>query len=258
MRSLMRSIAYVALAALLTTADKDPLVIATAANLRPAFQELGERFEAQTGQPVVMSFASSGSLAQQLLEGAPMDLFAPASVVFVERVLAAGVGDAATRLTYAAGRIAIWAPNARWRAWDTLEALVSDGDVTTIAMANPEHAPYGLAAVQALKRSGLWGQAEGRLVYGENAADTLRLAATGNADVAIVALSLALAAASEDTGRYALIDDALHDPLEQTIVITARDPARKALAAQFIALLESDEGREVLAGYGFETPTPRR
>lgn len=235
------------------TAD-DPLLVAGAADLLPAFTELGHTFEEATGEEVVFSFGSSGKLAQQLIEGAPMDVYASANVAFVERVLDTGVGDPATQATYAYGRIVIWSTDDAWRGWGTLDDLAADDDVRILAIANPEHAPYGLAARQALESAGVWDTVEPKLVYGENIADTQRLAATGNADAAIVALSLALAADEVGEGAWTLLDDTLHEPLQQDLVVTTGDPDRAALAARFIDHVNSDDGREVMRRYGFLLP----
>lgn len=235
------------------TAD-EPLLVAGASDLMPAFTVLGEQFEEATSEQVVFNFGSSGQLAQQLIEGAPMDLYASANVSFVEQVLDAGVGDPDTQATYAFGRIAIWSPDDAWGGWESLDDLADDEAVRTIAIANPDHAPYGLAARQALETAGLWDTLQPRLVYGENISDTQRLAATGNADVAIVALSLALAADEAGDGRWVLLEENLHQPLQQELVVTAEDPDRAALAAEFIDFVNSEEGREVMRRFGFLLP----
>lgn len=232
----------------------EPLLIAGASNLMPAFTELGADFEAATGEQVVFNFGSSGQLAQQIIEGAPMDLYASANVAFVEQVLAAGIGDPDTQTSYAFGRIVLWAPEDAWGGWDSLEAVAEDDDVDVIAIANPEHAPYGLAARQALGTAGLWTSLEPRLVYGEHISDTQRLAASGNADVAITALSLALAAEEAGDGMWTLLDDGLHAPLQQDLVVLASDPDRAALAERFIAFVTAGQGRQVMQRYGFGLP----
>lgn len=232
----------------------EPLLIAGAADLQPAFTVLGERFEEATGEAVVFAFGSSGQLAQQLIEGAPMDLYASANVAFVERVLAAGAGDPATQATYAYGRLTIWSPERSWGGWRSLADVVADEQVRFVAIANPKHAPYGLAAKQALETAGAWEAVQPRLVYGENIADTQRLAATGNADVAIVALSLALAADEAGDGTWVLLDEDLHEPLQQDLVVVAEDPDRAALATRFIAFVEAEEGRQVMRRFGFLLP----
>ncbi|MEX1164166.1 MAG: molybdate ABC transporter substrate-binding protein [Nitriliruptor sp.] len=230
------------------------LLVAAASDLRPAFEELATRFAAATGTEVSFDFGSSGQLAQRLIEGAPFDLYASANVAFVEQVLAEGVGDAATRRTYAFGRIVIWAPQDRWTGWEQLEDVASDETIVNVAIANPEHAPYGVAAEEALRVTGTWEAVQNRLVFGENISDTQRLVETGNADVGILALSLALAADERGIGTWVLVDDGLHAPLQQELVVTAVDAEQAASAEAFADLVASEEGREVMRRSGFLLP----
>lgn len=229
----------------------EPLVVAASANLRPAFEELGADFRAETGEPVVFSFGSSGQLAQQIVEGAPMDLYAAANADYVDRVLEAGRGDPATRTTYAVGRLAVWAPADAWGGWDTVEAVAADPDVDSVAMANPEHAPYGAAARQALETAGVWAEVEPKAVFAANIGDAQRMAATRDVDVGLVALSLVIGEEGDD-GDWTLVPDELHEPLRQDLVVTAGDPARQAVASQFADHVTSPSGRAVLQRYGFE------
>lgn len=235
-------------------ADDGGILVAAASDLRPAFEELGERFTTDTGTPVTFDFGSSGQLAQRILEGEPVDVFASADVGFVEQVLAAGIGDASTQRTYASGRLVIWSSRDRWAGWEDLEQLAADGEVTHLAIANPEHAPYGTAAEEALASVGALDAVRDRLVFGENVADTQRLIETGNADVGIVALSLAAAADERGVGRWVLVDDALHAPLQQDLVVTSTDDDRVGAARAFADLVSSDSGREVMRRYGFVLP----
>ena len=232
----------------------EPLVVAGASDLMPAFTVLGEGFEADTGERVVFNFGSSGQLAQQLIEGAPMDVYAAANVSFVEQVLDAGVGDPATQTTYAFGHLVIWSPDDAWGDWRSLEDLAADHDVGVVAIANPEHAPYGLAAKQAIETAGVWDTLEPRLVFGESVADAHRFAATGNADVAIVALSLALAADEAGDGQWMLLGEDLHEPLQQDLIVTAEDPDRAELAGRFVDHVNSEEGRQVMKRFGLLLP----
>lgn len=232
----------------------EPLLIAGAADLRPAFTLIGDDFEQATGEEVKFVFGSSGQLAQQLIEGAPMDLYAAANAAFVEQVIDAGIGDPDTRETYAFGRITIWSTDPGWGGWESLEDVAGDAGLSVIAIANPEHAPYGTAARQALETAGVWDAVEPQLVYGENIADTQRLAATGNAEVGIVALSLALAADEAGEGMWTLIDEDLHEPLQQELVVVAEDDDRAALAARFIDHVNSEDGRQVMRRFGFLLP----
>jgi len=230
------------------------LVVAAAADLRPAFTEIAERFTAQTGVEVVLTFGSTGRLTQQVVEGAPMDVLAAADASYVDRVLAAGIGDAASRTTYAIGRLVVWSATEDPSAWRDLATLAGDPRVRTLAIANPDHAPYGRAARAALDSVGAWDALEGRVVLGDNVADAQRLAASGNADVAIVALSLGIAADEAGQGRWVLVDDALHPPLVQDMLVVSRDAQRALLARRFVAFVASDEGRAIMERYGFTPP----
>lgn len=233
---------------------EEPLLVAAAADLRPVFDELGASFEQATGQPVVVTFGSSGQLAQQLLEGAPYEVFASADVGLVDLVVAAGRGDAASQATYAIGRLVIWSRRDGWRGWTDLADLALDRQVGTVAIANPDHAPYGRAARQAIQAAGVDTALGERLVYGENVADAQRLAATGNADAAVIALSLAVASDERGEGEWTLVEDRLHAPLQQDLVVTATDPGRADLAAGFVAAVGSAQGRAVMRRYGFVLP----
>lgn len=234
--------------------DDDALLVAGASDLRPAFELLGERFTERTGTEVVFDFGSSGQVAQRIIEGQQVDLYASANAAFVDEVLDAGVGDRATRTTYAFGRLVVWSPQDRWAGWPDLAAAVTDREVTNLAIANPEHAPYGTAAQQALVRSGVDDEVAGRLVLGENITDTQRLIETGNADVGVIALSLARAADERDVGSWVLLDEQLHDPLQQDLVVTAADAERAERAADFAAFIDGPEGREVMRRFGFVRP----
>jgi molybdate transport system substrate-binding protein len=222
-----------------------PLLVAAASDLGPAFTELGAVYEQQTGRSVTFTFGSSGQLAQQIVNGAPFEVFAAASATFVDDVLAAGQGDAQTKAQYALGRIVVWT-----RADAGPQASLADlaqPRFRRIAVANPEHAPYGVAAVQSLRSAGLYDRVQDKLVYGENVSDTLRLASAGNADVAIVALSLATV---QDGGRFTEVPATAHQPLRQALVVTADDDRAEA-AQDFADLVVSERGRRVLRRYGF-------
>lgn len=235
-------------------ASDEPLLVAAASDLGPAFTELAEDFTAATGHPVDLTFGSSGQLAQQIAGGAPHEVFASASTAFVDSVVAAGRGDDATRATYGYGRLVLWSTAGRWEGWTDLVDLAGDREVEVVAIANPAHAPYGAAAEEALAAAGVLDGVVDRLAYGQNVADAQRLAATGNADAAVVALSLALAGDERGEGRWELLDDALHAPLEQQLVVTAEDPGRAALAARFVAFVGSEQSRDVLRRFGFLLP----
>lgn len=227
--------------------DVAAITVAAASDLRPAFEELGAHFTAEAGTKVTFSFGSSGQLREQIINGAPFDLFASANVSFVDEVIDAGRGIAATKADYALGRIVLWAPPGA--TLPTAIEELTDARFRRIAIANPEHAPYGLAAKQALETTGIYPTLQARLVYGENISDTFRIAKTGNADIGIVALSLAIA----DGTPYTLIPAGLHAPLEQALVVTATG-SRGDAATAFAKFLASPAGRDVMIRYGFVLP----
>lgn len=232
-----------------STSDRkvESITVAAASDLRPAFEELGSLFEAATSTKVIFSFGSSGQLREQILNGAPFHLFASANAAFVDEVIDAGRGIESTKADYALGRIALFTSPGVALPADIGE--LTDARFRRIAIANPEHAPYGQAAQQALESAGVYEAVKARLVYGENISDAFRIAESGNAEVGIVALSLAIA----DGGDYTLVPSELHEPLQQALVITATGPAGDAASA-FAAFVGSPEGREVMIRYGFVLP----
>jgi len=227
-----------------TTAAKEPLLIGAASDLRPAFTELAKRYEQQTGTKVTLTFGASGQLAQQLENGAPFALFASASIDYVDAVLKAGRGDRSTRAIYAYGRLALWSPDRRVTLAD-----LNDPALKTIAVADPDHAPYGKAAVQALRSAGLYAEVKNKLVYGDNVAATQQLAASGNADVAIIARALAL----HSGGHMTPVPERLHEPIAQGLLVTGTGAAAQQ-ARTFVALLKSPDGQALLAKDGFILP----
>jgi molybdate transport system substrate-binding protein len=230
-------------------APRPPVRVAAAADLSVAFEELGRSFERQTGRRVVFSFGSTGLLARQLREGAPFDVFAAANVSFVDEVVAAGACDGATRAPYARGRIALWTRRGGVAPPATLADLAHPR-FRRLAIANPAHAPYGLAAREALVRVGLWGAVERRLVLGENVRQTLQYAQTGNVDAAIVALALVV---NDRENPWVVVDDTLHRPIEQALAVCVRGADREGGGA-FARFVNAAGGRAVMRRHGFLLP----
>jgi molybdate transport system substrate-binding protein len=224
----------------------EPVLVAAAADLTVAFEELGGLFESRTGQKVTFSFGASGALAKQLSQGAPFDLFAAANADFVDSAVRAGACDGTTKAFYARGNLVVWSKQGGVpvRALSDLRR----SDIRHIAIANPEHAPYGKAAREALARNGLWPALEGKIVQAENVRQALQFAETGNAEVAIVARSLV---AKHESGNQLLIDPAQHAPIEQTLVV-CRHGKNATGARAFARLVESPDGQALLRRYGFE------
>jgi molybdate transport system substrate-binding protein len=225
--------------------DEAPLKVAAASDLALAFEEVGAAYSKETGKKVVFSFGSTGMYAKQIDEGAPFDVFAAANVKFVDEVVAAGRCRGDTRTLYARGRIVLFAREGA--PLPEKIADLADPKFVKIAIANPEHAPYGLAARQALESAGVWDTVKPRLVYGENILQTKQFADSGNADVAIVALSLAIET------RHALVPAEAHAPLDQALVVCAGDE-RRATATAFADWVGSEKGRTIMRSYGFLLP----
>jgi molybdate transport system substrate-binding protein len=231
------------------------LAVAAASDLRYALDELVAVYrEEHPGAGVSVSYGSSGNLYAQLTNGGPYDLFLSADIDYPRRLVDAGLAAPDSLFAYANGRIALWVPTNSPLDLDALGLrAVLDPKVTRVAIANPEHAPYGRAAEAALSGAGLLDEVRPKLVLGENISQTLQFVQSGAADIGIVALSLALAPPVTGSGRYWAVPIDAHPPIEQGGAILA-DAARPDAAASFRALMTSDAGHAVLLRYGFVLP----
>ena len=226
-----------------------PVRVAAASDLAGAFEELGRQFTAETGQQVAFTFGSTGLLSRQLREGAPFDVFAAANVRFVDAVVEAGTCDGATRAPYARGRIAVWSRRGGVAPAASLADL-ADARFQRVAIANPEHAPYGQAAREALQAAGTWDAVRPRLVLGENVRQALQFAESGNAEAAVVALALVV---HDRDNPWVLVDAAQHAPIDQALVVCGRGPSRAGGEA-FARHVASERGRALMRRYGFLLP----
>ena len=224
------------------------LFVAAAADLTPAFEEIRREFEAQHKTKVVFVFGSTGMLTRQIENGAPMDLFAAANVAYVEQLEQKDLIVPGTKAIYARGRITMWTRGDSPLQIRTIGDLVSP-EVRRIAIANPDHAPYGLAAQQALQKVGIWEAVKPKLVYGDNIRQTLQYAETGNVEVSIVALSLSV----QSTGRWTLIPEELHQPIDQGLAVI-KSTRNEAAARAFASFVTGARGKEILGKYGFAFP----
>jgi molybdate transport system substrate-binding protein len=230
------------------------ITVAAAADLRFAMQELATEFEKQTGHHVSAVYGSSGNFFSQIESGAPFDLFFSADVDYARRIETAGRAEPGTLYTYAVGRIVVWVPanspvDVARRGW----AALLDPAVGKIAIANPQHAPYGRAAVAALKSAGIFEKVEGKLVYGENISQAAQFVQSGNAQAGILAYSLALSPPLKDAGRFWLVPADAHPPLEQAVIVL-KSSRNKEAARAFLDFVKSPAGRAVLEKYGFTIP----
>lgn len=231
-----------------TPATSEPLLVAAASDLQFAFTEVGQAFEAETGHKVIFTFGSTGNLTTQIENGAPFDILAAANVSFVDRLTAQGLTIPETQQLYAQGRIVL-VVNRQSGVQATELTDLLDPAISRIAIANPTHAPYGLAAQEALEKVGVWATIQDKLVLGENVSQTLQFVQTGDAPVGIVALSIA--DVQEVTGT--LLPAELHEPINQALAVIKSTP-REEIARAFIAFVGSDQGREIMKRYGFLLP----
>lgn len=242
-------------AAPLAIAQSRPVpTLAAAADLKFAIEEVAARFEKETGHKLRLVFGSSGSFYAQILQGAPFQMFMSADEDFVFKLHDAGKTLDRGRL-YAVGRIGIKVPAGSPLKADgelkDLAAALKDGRLQKFAIANPDHAPYGMRAREALQRAGLWEAIQPKLVYGENISQTAQFATSGSTQGGIIALSLALAPQVARLGDFALIPADWHQPLKQRMVLMKDAPP--ALRA-FYDYLSTPPAQEVMKRYGFEMP----
>jgi molybdate transport system substrate-binding protein len=200
--------------------------------------------------PLTFSFGSSGLLATQVGQGAPFDVFAAADENLVHQVVSAGACDGRTSRFFAEGRIVIWTKQGTGPAPTSLQSLSSER-FKRVAIANPEHAPYGRAAKQALEQAGIWATMQPRIVFGENVRQALQFAQSANADAAIVALGVV---AADRENPWLLIDTSMHRPIRQALVVCGRGGARSR-ALSFVSFVGSARGQGILRRYGFTLPT---
>lgn len=226
-------------------AEAPPLRIAAAADLERSLGPVVAAFVNGGAPSPTISYGASGLFAQQLIDGAPFDVFLSASGAYVDRVLAAGRCDSTTRRTYASGQLALVTATGLAPA-RTVDDLV-DPRFRKIAIANPEHAPYGQAALAALRGAGVWDEVQARLLRGDNVRQALTYVETGNAEVGLVAAALVVGQSG-----VALVDPSLHPPLSQVLVVCATGE-RAALAKRFADLITSPEGQHILRDHGFQS-----
>jgi molybdate transport system substrate-binding protein len=230
------------------------LLVAAAADLNPALNEIAQQFEKKTGVHVKLSFGASGALTQQIQNGAPFDLFFSADTDYPKQLIRSGQADAASLYEYSLGKLVLWVPASSPLDIEHkgMEALL-DPSVKKIAIANPQHAPYGRAAVAALKHAGLYDRLSDRFVVGENVSQAAQFAESGNAQAGFVALAHALSPAIKNTGRFWIVPADYYPPLQQAVVILTRSRHKKE-AGDFLEYLKTKDAADLLRKYGFTLP----
>ena len=229
-----------------TASPRAELNVATAANLTKVFTELGRDFEQQTGVHVTFSFGATAQLAQQIEHGAPFDVFAAADTEHIDELGHKDLILPSTRAIYARGKLVLWVAQDRVPV-ERLEDLAGPG-VTHVAVANPQLAPYGRAAVETLHALHLWDAVEPKIVYGQNISTTTQYADTGNADAAFTALALVN---DRTQGRKIVVPESLHAPLDQAIAVVG-STSKPDQARRFVEFITGAHAREVLRRYGYE------
>jgi molybdate transport system substrate-binding protein len=224
------------------------LTVAASANLTDVFEEVGLAFHAKTGVEVIYSYGSTAQLAQQIENGAPFDLFASADTEHIDSLIANHKLTGDSRAVYALGQLALWIPNGEQNGIRELKDLGAQ-KIHFIAVAQPELAPYGRAAVETMKNAHLWDALQPKIVYGNSISMAKQLASTGNADAAFTAYSLVL----HEHGTVLKVDPQLYRPIEQALAIVASVPQIEA-AKQFRAFLLGPGGRAILARSGYLLP----
>ncbi len=237
--------------AIVPTLMAEKITVAAAADLKFAMDEIVAAFvQANPKEKVEVVYGSTGKFKTQIVQGAPIDVFFAADMAYAQDLVAEGFAEGNAK-PYAVGRLVLWTH--RQDLPLTLEGLTTPS-IKRIAIANPRHAPYGKRADEVLRsRKNLWSKVESKLVLGDNIAHTAQLVASGNADIGILAYSLVLNPEMQAKGRFELLSDKWHQPLEQGYVVTKR-AAKNPLAQKFVAYIESKDARTVMRRYGFMLP----
>lgn len=249
----MRKLFFILALLLPLSSAAEELAVAAAADLNFAMKEIAQQYQHDTGNTLKLSFGSSGNFFVQIQNGAPFDLFFSADSSYPEKLVQARLADPSSLYRYAVGTIVLWVPNSSKLDLRQGINVLLDPSIHKIAIANPAFAPYGRAAEQALKTAGIFDRVKDKLVLGENISQTAQFVQTGNADVGIIAESLALAPTMKSSGRYVEVSSQLYTPIQQAAVVLANFK-KKAAAQQFLKYLQQAAARAILKRYGFTLP----
>jgi molybdate transport system substrate-binding protein len=249
--------AIIVLCALLALASApgraETLTVAAAADLTFAFKDVATQFQAQSQDNLRISYGSSGNFFSQIKNGAPFDVFFSADVRYPQKLAAAGLIEPGSVYEYAAGKIVLWVPaSSKLNLSKGLEVLL-DPEIHKIAIANPEHAPYGRAAIAAMQHDGIYDKVKGKFVMGEDISQTAQFVQSGNSDVGILALSLALAPAMKDKGRFVVIPAEDYPPIIQAACVI-KSTKHLELAKRFLEFMKQPATVAKMGEYGFVLP----
>src|SRR5215831_1133456 len=229
------------------------ITVAAAADLQFAMRDVAAQFQKETGKEVKLIYGSSGNFFQQLQNGAPFDMFFSADLDYPKKLESAGLTEPGSYYEYAKGKIVIWVlKDSKLDMSSGLQALLNPS-IKKIAVANPQHAPYGRAAVAAMQKEGIYDKLRDNFVLAENIAQTAAFVMSGSADVGVVALSLALSPNMKDKGRYFEVPAGDYPPIKQACVILSSSK-NKETAKQFLSFIKTAEVADTLRTYGFDVP----
>jgi molybdate transport system substrate-binding protein len=231
--------------------EAQEVTVAAAADLQFAMQDVATRFQKETGKTVKLIYGSSGNFFQQIQNGAPFDMFFSANLDYPKKLEAAGLTEPGSYYQYAKGKIVIWVRSESKLDLSSGMQVLLDPSMKKIAVANPQHAPYGQAAVAAMQNGKIYERVKDKFVLGENISQTASFVVSGSADAGIVALSLALSPNMKDKGRYAEIPADEYPPIEQACVILGSSK-NKETARQFLSFVKTAAIGDVLKSYGFD------
>tara|TARA_R110002167_G_scaffold42935_14_gene130070 strand:+ start:15201 stop:15977 length:777 start_codon:yes stop_codon:yes gene_type:complete len=227
----------------------EPLTLAVASNFNLAMQHLVTEYEAMHKTPLQVSFASSGKLYAQIVNGAPFDIFLSADQTKPQALIDRQLAVASSRFTYAYGSLALW--SAKPELVDSQGQVLHSNTYIKLAFANPKLAPYGVAAMDVLAQLGLLVATQQRWVQGENISQTYQFVATQNADLGFVALSQIMYKGQLSSGSAWVVPTTLYAPIKQDALILNRS-AHKAIASEFMAFLQSPEALAILQNFGYQ------
>ena len=227
--------------------EEQKITIATSANMQFVMKKLADDFSMRTNIACDLIIASSGKLTAQITEGAPYNVFVAANMKYPEHIYSKGLASAPTKI-YAYGRLVLWTVD------PTLEptlSLLNENTIQKIAIANPQTAPYGEAAIEVLKKNDLLDAVEHKLVYGESVAQTNQFIVTGAASIGFTSLSVVKSELMRGKGRYLLIEEEDYSPIAQGVVLINRNDEKDKLALAFYNYLFSEEAGEILLEFGY-------
>lgn len=234
-----------------TESGSSELLVAAAADLSSALREIAASYETKTGAKLKLSFGASGALTEEIQNDAPFDIFFSADMEYPHQLIASGAADGASLYQYAVGKLVLWVPaDSRLDLEQKGLSVLLDPSVHKIAIASPQHAPYGRAAVAALKHAGIYDKIANKLVLGESVTQAAQFVESGNAQAGLVALAHAARPGIEGKGRYWEVPAADYPPLAQGVVVLKRSRHKKE-AADFLDYLKTESAAQIFRKYGF-------